>query len=127
MSIMVKVSYGELFDKISILRIKSERMSNPEKLANVARELDQLERQEQTLMIGAEVTRLALRLREVNGALWTVEDRLRDKEKDKVFDAEFVELARSVYRLNDERARIKCEVNVLLGSEITEEKSYQSY
>lgn len=128
MSIMIEVSYGELFDKISILEIKSAQMTDPLKLANVSLELggllEILGRQVQT---DEKIDELSIQLRKINEALWLVEDQLRDKERERHFDLAFVELARSVYKLNDERARLKHELNSRLGSRIVEEKNYNPY
>jgi len=126
--ILVPVSFGELLDKIAILQIKSERMSDPAKLANVRNELSALER---TWMshpaAGGDVVELRARLKAVNERLWVIEDDIRLKEKAQRFDADFVRLARSVYFENDERARIKKDINVALGSAYVEEKSYEDY
>ena len=129
--ILVPVSFGELLDKIAILQIKSERMRDPAKLANVRNELSALER---TWMAhpaagtgGQDVARLRAELKAVNERLWDIEDDIRVKEKAQAFDAEFVRLARSVYFENDERARIKKDINLALGSAYVEEKSYQDY
>ncbi len=126
--IKVPVSPGELLDKISILRIKSQRMSDPGKLANVRLELDALQETwansaYAAVDIGADVTALMT----VNERLWTIEDDIRDKERAQAFDAEFIRLARAVYVENDERAAIKRRINLTLGSTIVEEKSYRSY
>ena len=122
------VSFGELLDKIAILQIKSERMTDPTKLANVRNELAALE---QTWMAhpaaGGDVAKLRADLKAVNERLWEIEDDIRLKEKAQAFDAEFIRLARSVYFENDERARIKKEINLALGSSYVEEKSYQDY
>ena len=126
--IEVPVSFGELIDKITILEIKSRQISDPAKLANVRNELDLLnatwanDAASQT-DIGDERARLLA----VNEALWDIEDRIRLKERAQAFDAEFVELARSVYVRNDERAAVKREINLKLGSQLVEEKSYQDY
>jgi hypothetical protein len=126
--ILVPVSFGELLDKIAILQIKSERMSDPAKLANVRNELSALER---TWMAhpaaGQDILQLRAQLKAVNERLWEIEDDIRIKEKAQAFDAEFVRLARSVYFENDERARIKKDINLALGSSYVEEKSYQDY
>ncbi len=126
--ISVPVSFGELLDKIAILQIKSERMSDPAKLANVHNELSALER---TWMAhpaaGHDVARLRVDLKAVNERRWVIEDDIRVKEKAQAFDDEFVRLARSVYFENDERARIKKEINLALGSSYVEEKSYEDY
>ena len=126
--LLVPVSYGELLDKIAILQIKSERISDPAKLANVRRELSALE---QTWMAHPaavqDIARLRADLKAVNERLWVIEDDIRDKERAQAFDEGFVRLARSVYFQNDERARIKREINEALGSTYVEEKSYADY
>lgn len=126
--ILVPVSFGELLDKIAILQIKSERIGDEAKLANVRNELSALEK---TWMAhpaaGHDIVRLRGELKEVNERLWAIEDDIRLKERAREFDAEFIRLARSVYFENDERARIKREINVALGSAYVEEKSYQDY
>jgi hypothetical protein len=122
------VSYGELLDKIAILQIKSERMADPAKLANVRNELSALER---TWMAhpaaNQDIAELRARLKAVNERLWVIEDDIRVKEKAQAFDADFIRLARSVYVENDERARIKKDINLALGSAYVEEKSYEDY
>ena len=126
--IKVPVSPGELLDKITILRIKSQRMTDPGKLANVRRELDSLEEVWKSSAYSAvEVTADVDALLAVNARLWQIEDDIRDKERAKAFDAEFVRLARAVYIENDERAAIKRRLNVKLGSALVEEKSYREY
>ena len=128
MSLSVPISPGEFLDKLTILEIKAERIGDPAKLANVRRELELLRSTWQASPLAArDVSAQVAQLREVNAALWDVEDRLREKEAARAFDAEFVELARSVYRTNDRRAEIKRELNVALGSELIEEKSYKAY
>jgi hypothetical protein len=126
--ILVPVSFGELLDKIAILQIKSERMRDAAKLANVRKELGALE---QTWMAhpaaGHDIVKLRAELKAVNERLWVIEDDIRLKEKAQAFDAEFVRLARAVYFENDERARIKREINQALGSAYVEEKSYEDY
>jgi len=126
--ILVPVSFGELLDKIAILQIKSERMTDPDKLANVRNELSALEK---TWMahpaVGGDVGKLRGELKAVNERLWQIEDDIRLKEKARTFDDEFVQLARSVYFENDTRARIKKDINLALGSAYIEEKSYEDY
>ena len=126
--LLVPVSYGELLDKIAILQIKSERMSDPAKLANVRNELSALEK---TWMAhpaaGGDVAELRAQLKAVNERLWAIEDDIRMKERAQAFDEEFIRLARAVYFENDERARIKKDINLALGSAYVEEKSYQDY
>ena len=124
----VPVSAGELLDKITILRIKSQRIRDAAKVANVRLELDLLERTWASL--GAATRQVAAdeqALQAVNERLWEVEDRIRDKEAARSFDQDFIELARAVYQHNDERAAIKKHINVALGSRIVEEKSYRPY
>ena len=127
-ALLAPVSYGELLDKIAILQIKSERMNDPAKLANVRNELSALEK---TWMAhpaaGTDIVRLRAELKTVNERLWEIEDDIRLKEKAQAFDEGFVKLARSVYFENDERARIKREINTALGSAYVEEKSYEDY
>jgi Family of unknown function (DUF6165) len=121
----VPVSWGELIDKITILEIKAERLREPAALDNVRREL--------ALLLDAlppptdGLDPLRRELGEVNRRLWDIEDAIRAKEASRSFDAEFVALARSVYRTNDERARIKRDINHLLQSPLIEEKHYVQY
>ena len=126
--ILVPVSFGELLDKIAILQIKSERMKDETKLANVRKELVALEK---TWMAhpaaGHDIVQLRAQLKAVNERLWEIEDDIRVKEKQQAFDAEFIRLARAVYFENDERARIKKDINLVLGSSYVEEKSYEDY
>ena len=127
-NIKVPVSPGEVLDKITILEIKSERISDPEKVANVRVELALLQATWKEFIRDDEIIRgLHTQLKEVNEALWEIEDDIRDKERAKEFDERFIELARAVYVTNDRRSRIKKELNLHLGSEIVEEKSYQDY
>ena len=122
------VSFGELLDKIAILQIKSERMSDPAKLVNVRNELSALEKTWAAHPASQQdIARLRADLKAVNERLWVIEDDIRIKEKAQEFDAEFIRLARSVYFENDERARIKKDINLALGSSYVEEKSYQDY
>jgi len=127
-NIRVPVSPGEVLDKITILEIKSERMSDPDKVANVRVELDLLQSTWSKAVQEDDVIRgLHAQLKEINEKLWDIEDDIRDKERMKEFDERFIELARSVYFTNDRRSQIKKELNVHLGSRIIEEKSYQDY
>jgi hypothetical protein len=126
--IKVPISPGELLDKITILRIKSQRMTDPAKLSNVRLELRSLEdtwhgSAYAKIDISADVAALM----SVNERLWVIEDEIRDKERARAFDAEFIRLARAVYVENDERAAIKRRINAALGSRIVEEKSYRDY
>ena len=126
--ILVPVSFGELLDKIAILEIKSERMSDPGKLSNVRNELEALRRTWAAAPASqVDITELRAALKSVNERLWVIEDDIRIKEKAQAFDDEFIRLARAVYFENDERARIKREINLKLGSAYVEEKSYQDY
>ena len=120
----VEVSIGELLDKISILAIKLDKVEDKDKLKNIQKEFISLTSQVSSSMY---LDKLYMRLCQVNQKLWNVEDKLRDYERLNNFNEDFINLARSVYKLNDERARIKKEVNVKYGSEIIEEKSYQEY
>jgi len=126
--IRVPVSPGELLDKITILRIKSRRMADPKKLANVRRELEALEETWRSSPYAAvDIENDVSALLEVNERLWTIEDDIRDKERAGAFDADFIRLARAVYIENDERAAIKQRLNRKLGSTLVEEKSYARY
>ncbi len=126
--ILVPVSFGELLDKIAILQIKSERMTDPVKLANVRNELSALEKTWMAHPAAVQdIARLRAELKAVNERLWEIEDDIRLKEKAQAFDDEFIRLARSVYFENDTRARIKKEINLALGSAYVEEKSYEDY
>ncbi|MDT8321865.1 MAG: DUF6165 family protein [Xanthomonadales bacterium] len=127
-NIQVPVSAGEVLDKITILEIKSERITEPAKLENVRRELALLrEFWVRAVHEDDTVKTLHTQLKEINEALWEIEDDIRDKEREGEFDERFIELARSVYFTNDRRSKIKRELNEYLGSKIVEEKSYQDY
>jgi hypothetical protein len=126
--LLVPISPGELIDKITILEIKSQRMTDAAKLHNVRTELSLLSDTWQASPFSAtDISAEWAGLRDVNGKLWDIEDRIRDKERDGLFDAEFIELARAVYFTNDERAAIKKQINRKLGSVLVEEKSYAEY
>ena len=126
--IHVPVSPGEVLDKITILEIKSERISDADKLVNVNRELELLQASWQKFVdVDDDVRRIHAKLKAINEDLWEIEDDIRDKERAREFDERFIELARSVYVTNDRRADAKKELNVYLGSEMVEEKSYQDY
>ena len=127
-NIRVPVSPGEVLDKITILEIKSERMDDPDKVANVRVELGLLQDTWAKAVTGDDTIRdLHAQLKEINEALWEIEDDIRDKERLKEFDERFVELARAVYFTNDRRSQVKKQLNLHLGSQIIEEKSYQDY
>jgi Family of unknown function (DUF6165) len=125
--ILVPISVGELMDKITILEIKSERIKNPRQLENIVQELEAL----RAIRLGgadrAMLDKLNAELKRVNAKLWDVEDAIRDCEARGDFGHSFIELARSVYQLNDERSRLKKAINRASGSRIVEEKSYRSY
>ena len=126
--ILVPVSFGELLDKIAILEIKSERMTDAVKLANVRRELDALNATWAAHPAsGKDIRELRAALKAVNERLWSIEDDIRTQEKQQSFGAEFIRLARAVYFENDERSRIKKDINLALGSAYVEEKSYEDY
>ena len=126
--ILVPISPGELLDKITILRIKSARIEDAGKLSNVRRELALLEQNwRQAVSATAELAGDEAALERVNAELWDIEDRIREHESQRRFDAGFIELARAVYLHNDERAAIKQRINLKLRSVIVEEKSYQPY
>lgn len=126
--ILIPMSPGELLDKITILEIKSERMSNEGKLRNVRHELSLLNNTwSQSVSEDDTIRRIHSALKNINEALWEIEDDIRDQEKAREFGQRFIELARSVYFTNDKRAAAKKELNVHLGSDIVEEKSYQDY
>lgn len=126
--ISAPVSHGELIDKITILEIKSERMTDAAKLANVHDELQLLG----ALWAGDAASRTDIsserdELKRINEVLWEIEDEIRVKERNQAFDARFIELARAVYHTNDRRAAVKRAINLKLGSRLVEEKSYQDY
>jgi len=128
MTIKVELAYGELLDKITILQIKSERITDVVKVANVNKELNLLNSlwgsDEKS---SADITSEFKALKEINEKIWDIEDGIRDKERAKEFDEKFIELARSVYFSNDKRAEIKRAINLKLGSDLIEEKSYSDY
>jgi uncharacterized coiled-coil DUF342 family protein len=125
----VEISIGELLDKISILEIKLLNIKDKEKINNVYKELKALNPHFQDLTdeYGTKLKNLYIKLSSINKSLWDIEDAIREKEADEEFDEEFVELARSVYITNDQRAAVKKEINLLTKSELVEEKSYSYY
>ena len=128
MSIKIELSIGELLDKISILQIKAERIDDPSKVKNINKELDVLmslwnDSPYSDTNLSSEINEL----KNINEALWDIEDKIRDKERNQVFDKDFIDLARSVYFTNDKRAEIKRIINGKTGSELIEEKSYSDY
>ena len=126
--ILIPISPGELLDKITILQIKSERIDDPAKVANVQTELDMLNKVwNEAVEIDDVITELTAELKSINETLWEIEDDIRDEERNKRFGERFIELARAVYVTNDDRAAAKKKVNLHLNSAIVEEKSYQDY
>ena len=125
----IEVSNGEILDKITILVIKSKKITDPIKLKNINNELDELQPFLDVVNYesNSTVNSLVKELESVNEKLWNVEDKLRDKERSKQFDDEFIKLARDVYFTNDERAKIKKHLNEVTNSKLVEEKSYQKY
>jgi uncharacterized protein Yka (UPF0111/DUF47 family) len=125
---MIPISWGELFDKLTILEIKQQRVTEEAKLANIRREFAELAgiRDEQAKMT-PELVELVARLSSVNARLWDIEDEIRTCERGGDFSERFIELARSVYKTNDRRAELKYRINKLLGSHLVEEKSYEPY
>ena len=124
--ILAEISAGELFDKITILEIKKEKISNKEKLIDIEKELNSLnETVEKFISDQGNISKHISNLKEINLKLWDIEDGKRAAEKEKKFDDKFIELARNVYKLNDERAKIKLAINTTLGSNIKEVKSYE--
>jgi hypothetical protein len=125
MQLMVEVSVGEVLDKITILEIKDQRISDPAKLANVRAELKTLN----DTLVGVlkptpELDRLRKELFDINAELWVIEDDIRECEAAKDFGPRFIELARAVYFTNDKRANVKKQINLAVGSRLVEEKSY---
>ena len=126
--ILVEVSVGELLDKISILEIKKEKIKDPEKLKFIDNEYNVLKTQlNQNIKTDKKIEDLFQTLKEINSKLWVIEDDKRKCEKDKNFNEEFIKLSRDVHFLNDDRAKIKLEINNLTGSKIKEIKEYTSY
>ncbi len=126
--ILIETSAGELIDKITILEIKKEKISDQENLKIIDKEYSSLkESLKKYLKIGPEIKNLWSQLKQVNFRLWEIEDEIRVAEKNKKFDEKFIELARSVYKHNDNRAKIKTEINQLSGSNIKEIKQYTKY
>ena len=126
--IMIPVAAGELIDKLTILRIKSERITDEQKLANVRHEMALLtEAAVRSLPPSPELTALWDELFRINSDLWQIEDDIRDHERRSDFGHGFIGLARSIYVTNDRRAEVKKAINRLLGSDIVEEKSYSDY
>jgi hypothetical protein len=124
--VKIDISTGELVDKVTILSIKQEKISNPEKLANVSKEYDSLIKPMNDAGIFVDSDEFT-RLKDINLKLWDIEDRIRVKEVENAFDDEFISLARSVYFINDDRAAVKKEINLKYNSDLVEEKEYVNY
>ena len=126
---LIEVSNGELLDKISILEIKMEMIEDKEKLANIHKEFNTLNPLAKELFENhdGQLQNHYLELAHINSQLWDIEDWIRDCEREKIFDKEFVELARSVYIANDKRCEVKKLINILTSSGLIEEKSYKEY
>uniref|UniRef100_A0A6C0D6L5 Uncharacterized protein n=1 Tax=viral metagenome TaxID=1070528 RepID=A0A6C0D6L5_9ZZZZ len=125
---MIHVSVGELYDKFTILTIKNQKITDPTKKASVQKEIVYL--QHVILNITTfppSETRLVEQLRTINAELWDIEDKIREKERLRQFDREFIELARSIYKKNDKRSAIKNEINTVFNSELIDIKSYENY
>ena len=125
----IEVSNGELLDKISILELKLLKIEDKEKLINVQKEFDELNPLCQKLFeqFDGQLQNHYLELASINGLLWDIEDWIRDCEREKRFDEEFIQLARSVYVTNDQRSEVKKLINKTTGSDLVEEKSYKDY
>jgi hypothetical protein len=128
MNVKVEISIGEFFDKVTILEIKNERIKDADKLININKELSALNALLAELPFSREdVAAEVAELKQINESLWVIEDDIRDKESKKQFDDKFVELARAVYITNDKRSDVKRQINLKLGSDFVEEKSYEEY
>jgi hypothetical protein len=123
----VEISNGELLDKFSILEIKMGNITDPSKLTNVENEYKELTSDCTDLLRNSTISSLYAELKSINQKLWVVEDDIRECERSKDFGQEFISLAREVYFTNDDRARVKKEINLASGSSLVEEKSYQAY
>ena len=124
--ILAEISVGELIDKITILEIKKEKISNKEKLVEVNKELNSLnETLKKSINNESKISSFKNDLKNINLKLWDIEDGKRSAEKNNKFDEKFIQLARNVYKFNDERAKIKLAINNALGSNIKEVKSYE--
>ena len=127
MLINTPVSLGELVDKISILNVKKENISDKKKLIEINKELNFLQQTLIKYVTKDEIGNFLRELIDINTKLWSIEDDIRDCERNKQFDEKFIELARSVYFTNDKRAKIKFDINMKFGSELVEVKSYENY
>ena len=125
---LIPISWGELFDKITILQIKLDNIQDKNALKNIKIEYDELFKiYDNNFLEDASAKCFLTELKNINKKLWNIEDNIRDKERHKSFDKKFIELARSVYITNDERSRIKRNINETFGSQVIEEKSYSDY
>ena len=127
MLINTPISLGELVDKISILIIKQKNITNETKLDHVKKELDFLQKTLMNYVKKKEINNYLVNLININSKLWNIEDDIRECERKKLFDQTFIDLARSVYFTNDERAKVKNDINKTFGSELVEVKSYEEY
>ena len=123
----VSVSVGEVFDKITILQIKKDKIKDRNKLININKELNEIETVVEEHKNDKEILSFIKTLKNINLKLWEIEDKIRAKESLKEFDEDFIQLARSVYIVNDKRAEIKKEINLKTNSNLIEEKSYKKY
>ena len=123
--ILAEISAGELIDKITILEIKKDKISNKDKLINIVKELNSLNKTMKKFIPNeATILKLKKELKDINSKLWDIENAKRNAEKKNIFDENFIQLARNVYKFNDKRTKIKLTINNSLGSNITEVKSY---
>ncbi len=128
MNVNIEISIGEFFDKLTILEIKHEKIKDSGKLENINKELDYLNNLLQQLTFSrSDVESEVTELKTINEELWDIEDDIREMESNKLFDAEFIKLARAVYYTNDRRSQVKRDINLKLGSDFVEEKSYEEY
>ena len=127
MLINTPISLGELVDKISILMIKKKNISDSIKLQHVNKELEFLQKTLKKYISEEEINEFLIKLVNINSKLWDIEDNIRECERKKLFDQIFIDLARSVYFTNDERAKVKNDINKTFGSELVEVKSYEEY
>jgi hypothetical protein len=127
MSEKILISNGEILDKFSILELKYNKILDPNKINNIKNELSYLKNISYNIIKSYNIVNLYNELKQVNERLWNIEDNIRIKENKQEFDNEFIELARNVYKTNDQRAHIKKLINEISGSEIVEEKSYEKY
>jgi len=128
MNVNTEISIGEFFDKVTILEIKKARISDPAKLVNINKELHGLNQLLARLPFSRDnIKKEYQELKQINEKLWVIEDDIRDKEAKKQFDEVFIDLARAVYITNDRRSEVKRDINLKLGSDFVEEKSYEKY